>query len=81
MRRIFTGWMFAASPGLHAVEHPIYDIWLTDCKSARRGCRASGAGADAGRCAAAAQPPAQPKQKQRATAAAQQQTQGFPPFR
>jgi hypothetical protein len=24
--------MFAASPGLHAVEHPIYDIWLTDCK-------------------------------------------------
>jgi hypothetical protein len=32
IRRIFTGWMFAASPGLHAVEHPIYDVWLTDCK-------------------------------------------------
>jgi hypothetical protein len=32
VRRIFTGWMFAASPGLHAVEHPIYDVWLTDCK-------------------------------------------------
>lgn len=32
VRRIFTGWMFASSPGLHAVEHPIYDIWLTDCK-------------------------------------------------
>jgi hypothetical protein len=32
MRRIFTGWMFAASPGLHAVEHPIYDVWLVDCK-------------------------------------------------
>ena len=31
-RRIFTGWMFAASPGLHAVEHPIYDVWLVDCK-------------------------------------------------
>ncbi len=31
-RRIFTGWMFAASPGLHGIEHPIYDIWLTDCK-------------------------------------------------
>lgn len=31
-RRIFTGWMFAASPGLHGVEHPIYDVWLTDCK-------------------------------------------------
>ena len=32
MRRIFNGWMFAASPGLNAVEHPIYDLWLTDCK-------------------------------------------------
>src|SRR5919199_2567101 len=31
-RRIFNGWMFAASPGLHAIEHPIYDVWLTDCK-------------------------------------------------
>jgi hypothetical protein len=34
MRRIFTGWMFASSPGLHAVEHPIYDVWLSDCKGA-----------------------------------------------
>jgi hypothetical protein len=34
VRRIFTGWMFASSPGLNAVEHPIYDIWLTDCKRA-----------------------------------------------
>ena len=33
IKRIFSGWMFAASPGLHGVEHPIYDIWLTDCKS------------------------------------------------
>jgi hypothetical protein len=31
IKRIFTGWMFAASPGLHAVEHPIYDVWLTNC--------------------------------------------------
>jgi hypothetical protein len=30
--RLFAGWMFAASPGLHGVEHPVYDIWLTDCK-------------------------------------------------
>jgi len=34
IKRIYTGWMYAASPGLHAVEHPIYDIWLTDCKGA-----------------------------------------------
>jgi hypothetical protein len=33
VKRIFTGWVFATSPGLHAVEHPIYDVWLTDCKN------------------------------------------------
>lgn len=31
IRRIFTGWMFAASPGLNAVDHPVYDVWLKDC--------------------------------------------------
>ena len=31
-RRIFTGWMFASSPGLHGIEHAVYDVWLTDCK-------------------------------------------------
>jgi hypothetical protein len=31
-KKIFSGWMFASSPGLHAIEHPVYDIWLTDCK-------------------------------------------------
>ena len=28
---IFSGWMLAQSPGLHAVEHPVYDVWLADC--------------------------------------------------
>ena len=31
IKRIFNGWMFTSSPGLHGVEHPIYDVWLTDC--------------------------------------------------
>ena len=31
-RRIFSGWMYAASPGLHGIEHAVYDIWLTDCE-------------------------------------------------
>ena len=35
IQRIFTGWMFKASPGLHAVEHPIYDVWLIDCKGGK----------------------------------------------
>ncbi|WP_395697470.1 DUF2155 domain-containing protein [Methylocella sp.] len=34
-KRIFSGWMFAASPGLHGVEHPIYDVWLTDCRGGK----------------------------------------------
>ena len=34
-KRIFSGWMFAASPGLHGIEHPIYDIWLTDCQGGK----------------------------------------------
>jgi hypothetical protein len=34
-RRIFSGWMFAASPGLNALEQPIFDVWLKDCKGGR----------------------------------------------
>ena len=32
LKRIFSGWMFAQSPGLNAVEHPIYDVWLINCR-------------------------------------------------
>ncbi len=31
-KRVFTGWMFAESPGLNAIEHPVYDVWLKGCK-------------------------------------------------
>jgi len=34
-KRIFSGWMFAASPGLNALDQPIYDIWLTANKIGR----------------------------------------------
>tara|TARA_Y100000590_G_scaffold463490_1_gene630359 strand:- start:392 stop:799 length:408 start_codon:yes stop_codon:yes gene_type:complete len=30
--RVFTGWMFASSPALSALEHPTYDVWVIDCK-------------------------------------------------
>lgn len=33
IQRIFSGWMFADSPGLNAVEHPVYDVWLKSCKT------------------------------------------------
>lgn len=30
---LFTGWMFASSPSLSALEHPVYDLWLKECKN------------------------------------------------
>jgi hypothetical protein len=79
VRRIFTGWVFAASPGLHAVEHPIYDIWLTDCKNPVVVAEPVAPAPAPAAAPPPRNPPAQPKQKQ---APKQQQTQqGFPPFR
>ncbi len=31
---LFTGWMFASSPALSALEHPVYDVWVIDCSAA-----------------------------------------------
>ncbi|MBI3113354.1 MAG: DUF2155 domain-containing protein [Rhodospirillales bacterium] len=31
---LFRGWMFASSPALSAMEHPVYDVWVLDCKNA-----------------------------------------------
>jgi hypothetical protein len=78
VRRIFTGWVFAASPGLHAVEHPIYDIWLTDCKNPVVVAEPVAPTPTPAAAPPPRNPPAQPKQKQ---APKQQQTQGFPPIR
>jgi hypothetical protein len=30
-RLVFSGWMFSSTPGLSALEHPVYDIWVVDC--------------------------------------------------
>lgn len=30
---LFNGWMFASSPALSALEHPVYDVWVIDCKN------------------------------------------------
>lgn len=32
IRSLFTGWMFADDPGLSAVDHAVYDVWLKSCK-------------------------------------------------
>lgn len=31
--QLFRGWMFASSPALSALEHPVYDVWVLDCKN------------------------------------------------
>ena len=41
-RRIFTGWMFAESPGLSGVEHPVFDVWLTNCEKPKGGMAQTG---------------------------------------
>lgn len=28
---VFSGWMFASSPSLSSMDHPIYDVWVIDC--------------------------------------------------
>jgi hypothetical protein len=30
---VFAGWLFASSPGISALEHPVYDIWAIDCRA------------------------------------------------
>jgi len=75
VKRIFSGWMYAASPGLHGVEHPIYDIWLTDCKVPDT--TVVSAQPDPPKPAPAPPPPAKrpPKQVQRASPPPQPQFQ------
>jgi hypothetical protein len=43
----FSGWMFASSPALSAMEHPVYDLWVLDCDN-KNGAPAEQAPAPAG---------------------------------
>ncbi len=42
--KLFTGWMFASSPALSAVEHPVYDVWVIDCRKASSSAAVSAEG-------------------------------------
>ena len=33
--KVFSGWMFASSPALSAMDHPVYDVWVLDCENRR----------------------------------------------
>jgi hypothetical protein len=41
-QQVFSGWMFASSPALSALENPIYDVGVLDCKSDTTAAPASG---------------------------------------
>ncbi len=73
-KRIFAGWMFAESPGLNAVEHPVFDVWLTDCqkpvKAVQRPTAANQGGSKGQQPAAQGQPggeeqPVEPRRRVR----------------
>lgn len=68
-KRIFSGWMFAESPGLNAVEHPVFDVWLTGCAKPKRGVarrgRRDGLDADPDRVAEPDDAVAQPRRRVR----------------
>jgi hypothetical protein len=34
VRQVFKGWMYASSPGLHPLEHAVYDAWVISCRAA-----------------------------------------------
>lgn len=36
-RRVFSGWMYASSPGLNGMQHPLYDVWVINCRTAEPG--------------------------------------------
>ncbi len=48
VHRIFSGWMFAESPGLNALQHPVFDLWLTECAAPTRTAATQRGGAPAG---------------------------------
>ena len=33
VRQIFRGWMFASSPAVHGLQHPLYDAWVVECRA------------------------------------------------
>ena len=41
---VYRGWMFASSPAIAAMDHPVYDVWVLDCKMRRKASRSESSG-------------------------------------
>ncbi len=59
-RRFFSGWLFRNSPSLNVVEHPIYDVWVKDCRMSFPGEEAPASGGGDGEAEAPRPAPATP---------------------
>ena len=66
-RRFFSGWLFKNSPSLNVVEHPIYDVWVKDCKMTFPGEEGPAAADDDGAAPAARPAPPSPSPAPTAT--------------
>ncbi|HEX5079515.1 MAG TPA: DUF2155 domain-containing protein [Geminicoccaceae bacterium] len=55
---LFSGWMFASSPAVSALEHPVYDVWVVDCEEPIEARPDEGGAGDQG--ATEGMPPASP---------------------
>lgn len=64
-KRIFTGWMFAESPGLNPLFHPVFDVWLTGCTQPQSAPAPSAKGPQAPAPGAAPPPPRPPEERRR----------------
>jgi len=58
--RMFSGWMFASTPALNALEHPVYDVWVITCKTEAPAPAAGAPPSEAGAGAAPAKTGAAP---------------------
>jgi hypothetical protein len=45
-RQVFGGWMFASSPALNALQHPVYDVWVLSCRSESTAGQSSASGSN-----------------------------------
>ena len=56
---VFSGWMFASSPAVSAMEHPVYDVWVVECRKESQETGEGGGEAEASEQEGGAEEPSQ----------------------
>lgn len=78
-RWIFSGWMFASNPALSAMDHPVYDVWVIDCKKSVTSAKSEKFSSEAEPTAEATPEAAAEAAAAAAAAAAEKPVGGIPP--